>query len=383
MKRIRFLAVLMLASFSAFSLYAETITLKWGDNNTLDITDLNADLMKIISDHKSEIESALESQNVSQEDAASARDKAASAYNNYVKGSGLSTLTPYTTTVKGLNDFSDVLADVIPNSQIQQNVWANAWIGNILPVPNFGFGINSGFTKLDLSPIVSVAEALGMSDGDGIPNTLVWPTITADFRVGGFLLPFDVGFTAMSLDSNMVKPIGKAIDPANFDFFMVGGDVRYAILEGGILRPKLSVGLGAYYSKGNFGVEQDGSSAELDFETTSIVLSTQASIKLLCFVPFVGGRVMFSESSVDWKVHANWASILNSDSQELANAIKYGFLPSNFSDGVSTSFDEHVRPVLYGGFAIDMSVVDLTFSGSYDIRSQIPSGAVSLRLAMN
>lgn len=382
MKRIRFLAVLMLASFSAFSLYAETITLKWGDN-TLDITDLNADLMKIISDHKSEIESALESQNVSQADAASARDKAVSAYDTYVKGSGLSTLTPYTTTVKGLNDFSDVLADVIPNSQIQQNVWANAWIGNILPVPNFGFGINSGFTKLDLSPIVSVAEALGMSDGDGIPNTLVWPTITADFRVGGFLLPFDVGFTAMSLDSNMVKPIGKAIDPANFDFFMVGGDVRYAILEGGILRPKLSVGLGAYYSKGNFGVEQDGSSAELDFETTSIVLSTQASIKLLCFVPFVGGRVMFSKSSVDWKVHANWASILNSDSQELANAIKYGFLPSNFSDGVSTSFDEHVRPVLYGGFAIDMSVVDLTFSGSYDIRSQIPSGAVSLRLAMN
>lgn len=382
MKRIRFLAVLMLASFSAFSLYAETITLKWGDN-TLDITDLNADLMKIISDHKSEIESALESQNVSQADAASARDKAVSAYDTYVKGSGLSTLTPYTTTVKGLNDFSDVLADVIPNSQIQQNVWANAWIGNILPVPNFGFGINSGFTKLDLSPIVSVAEALGMSDGDGIPNTLVWPTITADFRVGGFLLPFDVGFTAMSLDSNMVKPIGKAIDPANFDFFMVGGDVRYAILEGGILRPKLSVGLGAYYSKGNFGVEQDGSSAELDFETTSIVLSTQASIKLLCFVPFVGGRVMFSKSSVDWKVHANWASILNSDSQELANAIKYGFLPSNFSDGVSTSFDEHVRPVLYGGFAIDMSIVDLTFSGSYDIRSQIPSGAVSLRLAMN
>ncbi|MBQ9281960.1 MAG: hypothetical protein IJ207_07140 [Treponema sp.] len=382
MKRIRFLAVLMLASFSAFSLYAETITLKWGDN-TLDITDLNADLMKIISDHKSEIESALESQNVSQADAASARDKAVSAYDTYVKGSGLSTLTPYTTTVKGLNDFSDVLADVIPNSQIQQNVWANAWIGNILPVPNFGFGINSGFTKLDLSPIVSVAEALGMSDGDGIPNTLVWPTITADFRVGGFLLPFDVGFTAMSLDSNMVKPIGKAIDPANFDFFMVGGDVRYAILEGGILRPKLSVGLGAYYSKGNFGVEQDGSSAELDFETTSIVLSTQASIKLLCFVPFVGGRVMFSKSSVDWKVHANWASILKSDSQELANAIKYGFLPSNFSDGVSTSFDEHVRPVLYGGFAIDMSIVDLTFSGSYDIRSQIPSGAVSLRLAMN
>lgn len=383
MKRIRFLAVLMLASFSAFSLYAETITLKWGDNNTLDITNVNADLMKIISDHKSEIESALESQNVSQADADSALDKAVSAYNTYVKGSGLSTLTPYTTTVKGLNDFSDVLADVIPNSQIQQNVWANAWIGNILPVPNFGFGINSGFTKLDLSPIVSVAEALGMSDGDGIPNTLVWPTITADFRVGGFLLPFDVGFTAMSLDSNMVKPIGKAIDPANFDFFMVGGDVRYAILEGGILRPKLSVGLGAYYSKGNFGVEQDGSSAELDFETTSIVLSTQASIKLLCFVPFVGGRVMFSKSSVDWKVHANWASILNSDSQELANAIKYGFLPSNFSDGVSTSFDEHVRPVLYGGFAIDMSVVDLTFSGSYDIRSQIPSGAVSLRLAMN
>ena len=224
-----------------------------------------------------------------------------------------------------------------------------------------------------------------MSDSGSLPDTLVWPTVTADLRVGGFILPFDVGFTAMSFDSSKINSLEKAIDPAYFDFFMIGGDIRYAILKGGILRPKLSVGVGAYYTKGDFGVEQDGSSAELDFDSTSIVLSTQASIKLLFFVPFIGGKVMFTKSNVDWKMHANWASVLNTASSgyDISKALAYGLLPSDFKGGSESSFTDHVRPVIFGGFAFDMAVVDLTISGSYDFISKIPSGAVSLRFALN
>lgn len=394
MKKVKFFAMALASLVIAFPSFSESITLNWGNGETLTIDTSDSsganvvgnvplDIIKIAAEHLGEIQTALANAGVSSSDAKNALNQATTAYKDYVNNSGISTLNPYTTTVNGLNDFADIMLDVIPNTQIQQNVWANAWIGHILPKPNFGFGINAGVSKLDLKPLITVADALGMKDGSSIPETLVMPTITADVRVGGFILPFDVGFTAMSIDSNTIKPIGKAMDPAYFDFFMLGGDVRYAILKGGLLRPKLSVGVGGYYTKGNFGAEQDGSRAQLDFDTTSIVLSTQASIKLLCLVPFVGARVMMSKSNVDWKVHANWASILNTNNSSIEKALSYGFLPSDFSDGVSSKFTDHVRPVLYGGFAIDMMVVDLTFSASYDVVSKIPSGAVSLRLALN
>ena len=394
MKKVNIFALAFVSLAVAFPSFSESITFNWGNGETLTVDTSNfsgsngvgnvpLDIIKIAAEHKGEIEAALAAKGATSAQAKDGLAQATNAYKDYVKSSGFSTENPYTTTVNGLNDFSDIMVDVIPNTQIQQNVWANAWIGHILPKPNLGFGINTGVSKLDLLPLRSVAEALGMKNGGDIPKTLVMPTITADVRVGGFILPFDVGFTAMSIDSNTIKPIGKAMDPAYFDFFMLGGDVRYAILKGGLLRPKLSVGVGGYYTKGNFGAEQDGSKAQLDFDTTSIVLSTQASIKLLCLVPFAGARVMLSKSNVDWSVHANWASILNTNNDSIQKAISYGFLPTDFSDGVSSKFTNHVRPVLYGGFAIDMMVVDLTFSASYDVVSKIPSGAVSLRLALN
>ena len=388
MKRTRILAFLAILALFAFPLAAGSITLTWvdkdGTTQTTPLNNIADDLVTLISQHKGEIESALTASKLSSTDVDAAVAQATKAYNDFV-GSNSSLKNPYTTTINGLNDFTDVILDAIPNAQIQQNVWANAWIGNLLPKPHFGFGINAGVSKLDLSPLASVADALGMSDSGSLPDTLVWPTVTADLRVGGFILPFDVGFTAMSFDSSKISSLEKAIDPAYFDFFMIGGDIRYAILKGGILRPKLSVGVGAYYTKGDFGVEQDGSSAELDFDSTSIVLSTQASIKLLFFVPFIGGKVMFTKSNVDWKMHANWASVLNtaSSGDDISKALAYGLLPSDFKGGSESSFTDHVRPVIFGGFAFDMAVVDLTISGSYDFISKIPSGAVSLRFALN
>jgi hypothetical protein len=395
MKKLKLFTTLLASAVVSCPVFADVIILNWGNGQSMAVNtdDLAAgltgvgnvpyDVVRIVAEHKSEIEAALTNSGVTSAQAQAGVIQAKNAYDNFARYNGFVLNNPYTDTINGLNDFSDVLMDVIPNTQIQQNVWANAWIGHILPKPNFGFGINTGISKLDLSPLAHVAKSLGMRDYSDIPGSIVMPTVTADIRVGGFILPFDVGFTAMSIDANTVRPVGKAMDPTGFDLFMIGGDVRYAILEGGFLRPKLSVGLGAYYTKGNFGVEQDGSSAELDFSTTSIVLSTQASIKVLSFVPFVGARVMMSKSNVDWKVHANWASILSTSNSSIANALAWGILPSNFSDGVSSNFGSHVRPVLYAGCSIDMLVVDFTLSASYDVISKIPSAAASLRLALN
>lgn len=386
MKKFKLFMAAMAATLTALPVMAAGTTLTWKDDTgteqTIDISSLGLpdDLLKIVNDHKSDIQSAMTENKVKKSDADEALKQAKDAYAKY--GNNVKIVNPYTTTINALQDFTDEITDVVPNTQIQQNVWADAWIGNILPKPNFGFGINAGVSKFDLTSLANAAKALSMNNAGDIPTNTVWPTITVDARVGGFMFPFDVGFTVMSLDSSTLALYEKAVDPAYFDLFMVGGDIRYAILEGGLMLPKLSAGLGVYHTSGNFGVEYDGSSAELDFSATSLVLSAQTSIKLLFFTPFAGARVMLTNSSADWKVHANWNSILDTSNAQIQQAMKYGILPSDFSGGSSSGFFSNIRPVLFGGFSFSFLVVDLTVSGSYDFISSIPSGALSLRLSI-
>ncbi len=382
MKKVKVIAVALIASFMAASAaYADKdITLNWSNGETITVT-VPDDLATIINEHKSDIEKALTERNINSATASGYVNQAKDAYTDFLTKSGISTKTPYKTVVNGLNDLTDVMTDVIPNAQLQQNVWADAWIGHILPKPNFGFGVNAGVSKLKLDSLKSAGDALGM-DMSGVPSTMVFPVATVDLRVGGFFLPFDVGFTISGLDTSKIGALDKAISPAYFDFFTIGGDIRYAVLKGGAILPKVSVGLGVYHMSGHIGAEKDGSAAEMDFSATTLSLSAQVSKKLVFFVPFAGARVMFTSSSVNWKAKANWAKILKTNSN-IQNAIDYGILPTHFSGGTDKGLFEHVRPVLYGGFAFDLAVIDITLSGSYDFVSSIPSGAVSIRFALH
>ncbi len=382
MKKVKVIAVALIASFMAASAaYADKdITLNWSNGETITVT-VPDDLATIINEHKSDIEKALTKDNITSATASGYVNQAKDAYTDFLTKSGISTKTPYKTVVNGLNDLTDVMTDVIPNAQLQQNVWADAWIGHILPKPNFGFGVNAGVSKLKLDSLKSAGDALGM-DMSGVPSTMVFPVATVDLRVGGFFLPFDVGFTISGLDTSKIGALDKAISPAYFDFFTIGGDIRYAVLKGGAILPKVSVGLGVYHMSGHIGAEKDGSAAEMDFSATTLSLSAQVSKKLVFFVPFAGARVMFTSSSVNWKAKANWKNILKTNGS-LADAIKYNILPQTFSGGTDKGLFEHVRPVIYGGFAFDLAVIDITVSGSYDFVSSIPSGAVSVRFALH
>ena len=374
--------LILSAFFFIHAAWAKSVTLIWGLNSA--IIDVPDEIASLVLDNQEKIQQALLKNNVTAADLQDAVGEVRKAYDALISDGTLKTGTPYTTTVNGLNSFSELLGDVIPNSQGQQNVWANAWIGTLAPTPlHFGFGINAGATKLDLSALIQTADALGISMS-GIPSTLVWPTVTADIRLGGIKLPFDIGFICMSLDSSMLN--GK-IDPVDFDFLAIGGDFRYALVKGltGI-KPRISLGAGYYFTRAGVEIKNDEADAGMKLKTHSIFLSAQASAKLLFFVPFIGTRVMFTNFNVDWSVRAKWESILASsstDSGKLSDAASWGILPDEFSGGSSYGFFDNVRPIIYGGFSLDIAVIDLTFSVSYDFISKLPSGAFSFRFALN
>ncbi len=337
------------------------------------------EVANIYNANKIAIDSAI--QNVSAADIANVINAINSGY--AIAAPKLGTLMPYTTSVNGLNEFTDILCDTIPNTQAQQHVWAKAWIGNLLPKPNFGLGINAGVASMDVSPLTRTAKSLGMDTG-GVPDTLAFPTLTADARVGGILLPFDVGVVVSTIDTSKMG-LDSKLDPMSFNYFTIGGDIRYAILKLPLFQTRISVGAGAYYTKGS--VEANDSKyadAKLDFNTTTLMASTQASAKFLVFVPFVGGKLMVSKSNVDWSVSKiQWANILGSANSEYINqAVAWGLLPSKFSGGSKTDYSDNVRPILFGGIGLDIPFFDLTMSASYDFMSEIAGAAVSLRFAL-
>lgn len=358
---------------------AASITLTSSDGTTTYTVDLPDDVISLIGSNTTAIADTLEEESVTQSDLNTIASEVTNAYNSASSIVGVS--NPYSTALNGLNDFTDVLVDVIPNTQGIQNVWASSWIGYILPKPNFGFGINAGVSSMDISALTDTAEALGMSVS--APNTLVFPTITADARVGGFFLPFDVGFVVSALDSSKLG-LDSTLDPISFNYFTVGGDIRYCVWKMPIFKTRISVGAGLYHTEGTVEADDSSADAKLDFNSTTLSLSAQASAKFLFFTPFLGTRLMFSKTNVDWSVSGiQWTSIIGSTySDSIAKAISYGLLPTSFSGGSSAGFFDNVRPVLYGGFAFNLLLLDVTFSGSYDFLAQIPSGAVSVRLSL-
>lgn len=374
----RVAAMVFAFAFAASGLFAKPLTVKGVDGEiTIDIPD---DVYNMVSGRVDEINNALSKNGVKKSQISNAADKVNEAYVNIKKY--IPTDSPFTVAENGLNDFCDDLADVIPNSQTQQNVYAEAWIGKIFPGFHFGAGVNAGVSALDVSTLKDAALALGVDDVKDINDTLVFPTITVDARLGGIILPFDIGITAMSIDTSKIGAVDEAIDPVAIDFFTLGADIRYAIFQGGFMRPKWSVGAGFYYTKGGVDVDDDSAKASLDFKSTTFMVNTQASIKVLCLVPFIGGRALFSKTSVDWKVKADWASIIAEESDTyydgVADALTWGILPSSFS-GSSSGFS--VYPQVFGGIGLDLLFLNLTVSGSYDIASKIPSAAVSVRVA--
>lgn len=269
----------------------------------------------------------------------------------------------------GLNGFCDDLSRTIPNTQLVQNVWAEAWIGKFIPGFHIGAGVNAGVAKLEIGELKNAAEVLEIDMSD-FGDSLVFPTITADLRLGGILFPFDFGFTVMKLDSTKISALDDAISPVAFDFFTIGFDARWAFLDGEGWLPKISAGAGYAYTKGSFGMAESGNSANLDFRSSMFYLQGQVSKKLLFFVPFVGVKLGFASSDVDWDVCATW----DVDAGGTSYSSEENF---SGSGGGGIQF----IPNFCAGFCLDFFVVNLTASAGYDLASGLWNAALSLRIA--
>jgi hypothetical protein len=229
------------------------------------------------------------------------------------------TLT-YDDLVQDFQDFTDGVATTLPFNSVMGLNWSDAYIGQF---PHFGVGLTTGIAFM---PFGSLEETLGglgvdlsdiddpdikdMLEGLGMP----FPVVALEGRIGGFVLPFDIGAKIGYISPEMGLPFMQGIV---LDYLLLGADIRFRLLKGMLAIPTVSVGGGFTYQYGSFdmpgmlGSDQDitelagGHTISLtdpdlnfNWQTFVIDLKAQASWNFLILTPYAGAGASYAPYAV-------------------------------------------------------------------------------------
>ena len=289
----------------------------------------------------------------------------------------------------GLSTFTNDVPKSLPFAAGSGIDWSNAYIGNLLntdfPFVHFGLGASLGATTIpadSIKPLVtSLGESFGMAE-------LPLPFVAISGRVGGLVLPFDVGFKV-----GFVPSAFSTIDGYNLTYSNWGVDVRYNLIKSDILMPDVSVGVGvsgmsAGVSKSlGSGVTYTDASLgtlniaapklSLDLSSIQYEAKAQVSKTFLAFLtPYLGLGVGYGTGDAK----AGVASTITPSGSLSAWTNKYGV---NFNSGTGFSKSNTAGVFstrIYGGTSFDILVLKLDVQGEYSILDQAFGGSVGARI---
>lgn len=324
----------------------------------------------------------------------------------------------------GLNDFAKEIMVAAPEAATQMNVWADAHIGNLFPSihPHLGGGLSLGGTAINMTGFKAAANEIAddfnnvtslwaffgedhLDDVDfgDIPDKFVFPSVSLDFRLGGFGIPFDIGIFAIMTNPNIFAV--KLDDPStilnmsqaitfdllgfdgSIDYFSIGGDFRIRLLEENGAIPAVSIGAGYAYTKGLVKVHTDQkqdiygtqqtTSIDLGFgfQTQVLYLQAQVSKDLAIATLFAGTRGILSNTACDWNwnidtKNSSYPSATVSDSD--SGSVTATGLSDTHKDG---KWDfSGIQPQVYAGCGLNLWKMQLTMSLCADIRSLFDKG---------
>jgi hypothetical protein len=271
------------------------------------------------------------------------------------------------------------------NSTLGLN-WSDAYIGQIVTgektlskPPHFGVGISAGATTVNKNKFLDALEKAGVdsSDFDDLP-LIPLPAAAAELRIGGFILPFDIGVKAG------VVPF-LTVSDMNFKYTFAGFDIRYALIREEIKgwKPSLSVGAGFNYIQGeidgvalgddmswNLGaglgsINMTAPSLNIHWNNMTLDLKAQVSKRLIyVFTPYLGLGTSFGWSTVGYGINSKIGYTGAGNLQDVLNGLG---IPMEV-DGLGISGEEKMFTVglrAYGGLAINMWKIILDFTGMY------------------
>ena len=292
----------------------------------------------------------------------------------------------------GLSDFIDGISTALPFNTNVGLGWSDAYIGQF---PHLGFGVTVGATTLPWAAVTKATDALGISLAAQFPEMVTYgfpiPAASIDFRLGGFILPFDLGFKI-----GYLPPEVQELLPPQFgvEYLLIGGDVRFALVQEEGWLPDISIGGGYNYLNGSFvlrgllgsnetisdlgGYDLTLTDPDLKFiwQASVIDLKVQISKQLLIITPYIGAGAAYGISSasagLESRILVNGSPITAQQRQDIQNyfEIAGGTAPNLSNSGIRMSSDIQGWAFrVFGGLSLDLLILRIDLGAMYNFSS--------------
>jgi hypothetical protein len=303
--------------------------------------------------------------------------------------------------------FADAVAGALPTTATEAGLnWAPAYIGQF---PHFGIGVSAGAGLIPAAAVTPIFDTVGVQ----LPTELAsytqygipLPGAAIDARLGGFILPFDLGVKVGYLPPEAKNLLGSI----QLDYLLVGGDVRVAILKDEGLVPALSVGAGYTYTKGGITMPGVVPASTIDispimdyyysnlntytlsigagdfgfnWESQVIEGKVQLSKKLLFLVPTIGFSAAYNITSTGGGLATG--SLTTSGNTNLADvgaAFEAQGYPAPTAAGITVNAaNEGWSFRAFGGLGLSLLFLDIDLSASYDVLTKALGGGANVRI---
>jgi hypothetical protein len=254
-------------------------------------------------------------------------------------------------------------------------------------------------------------DGLGLSVPSALKTYGVpFPAIAADARLGGFVLPFDIG-----VKFGFIPEDAKDLfsDKVTADYLLAGADVRFRLTEGKGILPTISAGAGYNYMQGTIGIN-DVSSGDQDIDISSIMSTTpfgpgvytltitnpdlvfnwkthtiqakaQASWDLKILTPHLGFGAAHGFSNAGGGLYSTlaYSNTNGSTLADVQDAFEKLSYPIPTTEGLEISSDADGWSFwVYGGTAINIVFLRLDLSAMYNFLSGTYGASANVRIQL-
>jgi hypothetical protein len=288
---------------------------------------------------------------------------------------------------KGFGNLTETFGKSLIFNSTLGLAWSDAYIGQLIgKPPHFGVGLSVGATSINLKDLDPFFKALDVDVGDIMPvNFVPFPGAAAEIRIGGFLLPFDIGIRALPLPA-------ISFGDGSIRYTLFGADVRYAVIKEKGFLPDLSVGFGFRYQSGKATYSTGGTSfsfdkaaipglgsgtigltdPEMDFhwKNTTLDLKVQVSKHLLFITPYLGLGASYGWSTVGYGLNSSITGLVPGDREIIKNYLASIGAPGiDLDDNTGVSSESKFSGFAFrafGGISFDIAVIRIDFTGLYN-----------------
>ena len=306
--------------------------------------------------------------------------------------------------------FSSDVAESIPFASTIGLNWSDATVRQF---PHLGVGLTVGAVTMPKEAFVDLADSLNFSLPDEIADSNIGvpiPGYTLEGRIGGFILPFDIGIKLGLIPQDTFADADVAID-----YTLVGFDIRTPIIKQNLVLPSIAFSVGYNYL--NSGIETSVSGTGLDsfagtstgyeplddeldqlsfsdpkvrfqMESSVIDFKLQASKNLLILTPYIGMGYAYGWSTAGGGISSEILYGGNPITSTQISAINTAFAaadleaPELTEDGLMVASESNGGAFrAFGGLSVNLFILKLDLTGMFNFNTQSLGATANVRIA--